>query len=245
MKRRTFITLVGGAAAIWSLAARAQQGTRRVGILVPFVADDAVAQARVAAFLQGLQQSGWEVGRNLRVETLWAGSNSEEIRRCAAELVALAPDVILASGSAVMGPLLQATRSVPVVFAIVPDPVGAGYVESLARPGGNATGFTNFDYGIGGKWVELLKQVAPAATRAGIIRDPAISAGLGMLGAIQAVAPTLGVEVSPIDVRDAREIERAVAAFARQPNSGLIVTGSAWAVAHRLGGPAQAPRGLL
>jgi putative ABC transport system substrate-binding protein len=169
----------------------------------------------------------------VRIDYRWGGGNAENIRKHAAELVALAPDVILAAGGAVVGPLLQATRTVPIVFVIVPDPVGAGFVDSLARPGGNATGYINFEYSIGAKWLELLKQIAPGVTRAAVLRDPAISTGIGQFGAIQSMAPSLGVEVSPVNVRDAAEIERAVAAFARSPNSGLIVTTSALAVVHR------------
>ena len=176
---------------------------------------------------------GWTDGRNVRIDTRWGAGDAERIRRYAAELVALAPDVILASGSAAVGPLLQATRTVPIVFVQVTDPVGAGFVASLARPGGNATGFTLFEYGISGKWLELLKQIAPGVTRAAVLRDPAIAAGIGQFAAIQAVAPSLGVELSPVDVRDAGEIERAVTAFARVPNGGLIVTASALAAVHR------------
>ena len=195
--------------------------------------DDAVAQVRNAAFLQGLQQSGWTVGRNVRIDYRWAGGNADDIRKYAAELAALAPDVILATGSAAAGPLLQVTRTVPIVFAHVPDPVGAGFVDSLARPGGNATGFTNWEYGMGGKWLGLLKEIAPGTTRAAVIRDPAITAGIGQWGAIQAVAPSVGMEVSPVSVRDAGEIERAVEVYARASNGGLIVTGSALAQVHR------------
>ena len=232
--RRKFIALIGGAAA-WPLAARAQQGEpmRRIGALMSTAADDPEGQARIAAFQQGLQQFGWTIGRNVRIDSRWPVGDSERTRRYAAELVALAPDVILATGSAAAAPLLQATRTVPVVFVIVPDPVGAGFVNSLARPGGNATGFIQFEYGISGKWLELLKQIAPGVTRAAILRDPAISAGIGQFGAIQAVAPSLGVEASPINVRAADEIERAVADFARAPNGGLIITGSALAIFHR------------
>ena len=232
--RRKFIALIGGAAA-WPLAARAQQGEpmRRIGALMSTAADDPEGQARIAAFQQGLQQFGWTIGRNVRIDSRWPAGDAERIRRYAAELVALAPDVILATGSAAAAPLLQATRTVPVVFVIVPDPVGAGFVNSLARPGGNATGFIQFEYGISGKWLELLKQIAPGVTRAAILRDPAISAGIGQFGAIQAVAPSLGVEASPINVRAADEIERAVADFARAPNGGLIITGSALAIFHR------------
>ena len=232
--RRKFIALIGGAAA-WPLAARAQQGEpmRRIGALMSTAADDPEGQARIAAFQQGLQQFGWTIGRNVRIDSRWPVGDSERTRRYAAELVALAPDVILATGSAAAAPLLQATRTVPVVFVIVPDPVGAGFVNSLARPGGNATGFIQFEYGISGKWLELLKQIARGVTRAAILRDPAISAGIGQFGAIQAVAPSLGVEASPINVRAADEIERAVADFARAPNGGLIITGSALAIFHR------------
>jgi len=232
--RRKFIALIGGAAA-WPLAARAQQGEpmRRIGALMSTAADDPEGQARIAAFQHGLQQFGWTIGRNVRIDSRWPVGDSERTRRYAAELVALAPDVILATGSAAAAPLLQATRTVPVVFVIVPDPVGAGFVNSLARPGGNATGFIQFEYGISGKWLELLKQIAPGVTRAAILRDPAISAGIGQFGAIQAVAPSLGVEASPINVRAADEIERAVADFARAPNGGLIITGSALAIFHR------------
>ena len=232
--RRKFIALIGGAAA-WPLAARAQQGEpmRRIGALMSTAADDPEGQARIAAFQQGLQQFGWTIGRNVRIDSRWPVGDSERTRRYAAELVALAPDVILATGSAAAAPLLQATRTVPVVFVIVPDPVGAGFVNSLARPGGNATGFIQFEYGISGKWLELLKQIAPGVTRAAILRDPAITGGIGQFGAIQAVAPSLGVEASPINVRAADEIERAVADFARAPNGGLIITGSALAIFHR------------
>jgi len=233
-RRREFLTLLGGAAAR-PLTARAQQREpmRRVGVLMTLSADDVIGQTRVAALLQGLQQAGWEVGRNLRIELRSSGANPEDIRKQAGELVALAPDVIVANGSAAAGPLLEATRSVPIVFAIVPDPVGAGYVDSLARPGGNATGFTSFEYGIGGKWLELLKEIGPGLTQAAVIRDPAISAGLGQWGAIQSAAPSLGLEVIPVNVRDANEIERGIAAFARKSNGGLVVSGSARVVAHR------------
>jgi len=234
MRRRAFISLLGGAAT-WPLAARAQQGEsmRRIGVLMSTSADDPEGHARLGAFQQGLQQSGWTIGRNVRIDSRWPAGDSERLRKYAAELVALSPDVILATGSAATGPLLQATRTVPVVFVIVPDPVGAGFVNSLSRPGGNATGFIQFEYGISGKWLELLKQIAPGVTRAAILRDPAISAGIGQFGAIQAVAPSLGVEVSPVNVRDADEIERAIGDFARSANAGLIITGSALAVVHR------------
>jgi len=233
MQRRALITFLAGAAA-WPLAAHAQQPDRirRIGAFAG-IEEDAEGQARFAAFLQGLRQLGWTDGRNVRIDYRWGGGNADNIRKQAAELAALAPDVVLAAGAAVVGPLLQATRTVPVVFVIVPDPVGAGFVDSLARPGGNATGFITYEYSISAKWLELLKQIAPYVTRAAVLRDPAISTGIGQFGAIQAVAPSLGVEVSPVNVRDAGEIERAIAAFARPSNGGLIVTASALVVVHR------------
>jgi putative ABC transport system substrate-binding protein len=235
LRRREFITLLGAAAATCPLAARAQQPERmrRIGVLMGPAADDPDGQARVAALLQGLQELGWAVGRNARVDIRWAAGNADDSRRYAAELVALASDVIVANGSMSMVPLLQATRSVPIVFVVVPDPVGAGNVDSLARPGGNATGFMSFEYGMGAKWLELLKQVAPGVTRVAVIRDPAITAGAGQFGAIQSVAPSFGVEVSPISARDAPEIERAIAAFAHSANGGLVVTQSALTTVHR------------
>jgi ABC-type uncharacterized transport system substrate-binding protein len=235
MRRRDFITLIGGAAAAWPLAARAQQGerVRRIGVLNTLAADDATGQARNGAFLQGLQQAGWTIGRNVQVETRWAAGDADRLRTYAAELVALAPDVILATGNAAAAPLLQATRTVPIVFVIVPDPVGAGFVDNLARPGSNATGFTSFEYGLSAKWLELLKEVAPRVTRAGILRDPALASGPAQFAAIQSMAPSLGMEVSPVNVRDVAEIERAIAAFARSANGGLVVTGSALAAVHR------------
>src|SRR5262245_25859367 len=233
MKRREFITLLGGAAA-WPLAARAQQERmRHIGVLANLAAEDPQTQTRHAAFLQALQQLGWTVGRNVRIDYRWTAGKIEEIRRHAAELAALAPDVIVAPGTSSMGSLLQATQTVPIVFVLVSDPVGAGYVASLARPGGNATGFAQYDYSLSAKWLELLKQIAPAVTRAAVLRDPAIAAGIGQLAAIQAVAPSLGVEIIPVNVRDAPEIERAVAVFARSANGGLIVTGSPFSFAHR------------
>jgi putative ABC transport system substrate-binding protein len=236
IERRKFLaTLLGGAAAAWPLAALAQQGERlrRIGVLMNQAADDPEGQARLIAFVQALQQFGWTDGRNVRIDTRWAAGDADRIRQYAAEFAAPAPDVILATGSFGVGPLLQATRAVPIVFVIVPDPVGAGFVDNLARPGGNATGFLQFEYALSGKWLELLKQVAPSVTRAAVIRDPAITAGIGQFGVIQSVAQSLGVEVSPVNVRDPGEIERAVAAFARTPNAGLIVTGSALATVHR------------
>ena len=235
MKRREFITLLGGAAAAWPVAARAQpaERVRRVGVLIPLAKDDPEAKARIAAFQQGLEQLGWIDGRNVQIDTRWAGGDMESIRKHAAELVALSPDVILAAGGAAMTPLHQATRTVPIVFTQTPDPVGAGFVASLARPGGNATGFTLFEFGISVKWLELLKEIAPNVSRAAALRDPALFSGLGELGAIQGVAPTLRVELSVIDVREAPEIERSVAAFARQSNGALIVLSSAVAIVHR------------
>ena len=233
MIRRDFITLLGGAAAGWPLAARAQQQQmRRIGVLNTLTSDDAAANARYGAFLQGLQQAGWSIGRNVQVETRWAAGDADRLRTYSAELVALAPDVILATGNAAAAPLLHATRTVPIVFVIVPDPVGAGLVDSLARPGGNATGFVSFEYGMSAKLLELLKEIAPNVTRAGIIRDPALASGPAQFAAIQSMAPSLGMEVSPINVRDASEIERAIAAFARA-NSGLVVIGSAVVAFHR------------
>src|SRR3954466_3498030 len=213
MQRREFITLVGSATAAWPLAARAQQAARmrRIGILLNASSDDPQYQAWVGAFLQALALLGWTIGRNVRIDTRWAGANAAEIRRHAAELVALAPDVILAHGAGPVAALLEATRTVPIVFVAVIDPVGGGFVDSLARPGGNTTGFTLFEYGISGKWLELLKEIAPRVTRTAILRDPDMAAGSGQLGAIQSVAPSFGVELSPVNVRDASEIERAVA----------------------------------
>ena len=206
---------------------------RRIGVLMNLAADDSQGQAWLGAFLQGLQQLGWTIGRNVRIDTRWGGGDADDIRRHAAQLAALAPDVILATGASTVGPLLQATRTVPIVFAIVVDPVGAGFVDSLARPGGNATGFSQFEYGISAKWLELLKQIAPGVTRVAVLRDPAIPSGIGQFGVIQAVAPSLGVEVNPVNVRDAAEIERAVVAFASAPNGGLILTASGLAAVHR------------
>jgi putative tryptophan/tyrosine transport system substrate-binding protein len=236
MNRREFITLLGGAAVAWPLAARAQQAerVRRIGVLLSAPAEDAEYQAWVGAFLQALAQSGWSIGRNVRIDTRWATGNADSVRRHAAELAALAPDVILAAGASTLGPLLQVTRTVPIVFSIVADPVGAGFVDSLARPGGNATGFMSFEYGFGGKWLELLKQIAPGVTRVAVLRDPATSTGIGQFGVIQAVAPSLGVEITHVNVRDDEaEIERAVTAFARSSNGGLIIIASGLALVHR------------
>jgi putative ABC transport system substrate-binding protein len=234
MRRRDFIALFASAAVARPFAAHAQQPERmrRIGVLIGIAPDDPVAQTRYAAFLQGLQQSGWIDGRNLRIETRWAAGNAADTRKYAAELVALAPDVIVSIGSANVESLLQATRTVPIVFAIVIDPVGAGIVESLSRPGGNATGFMQFDYSLCGKWPELLKQIAPGVTRVAVLRDPAIAAGIGQFAVIESVAQSVGVEVSPVNVSDAGEMERGVTAFARSSNGGLIVTASAQAVVH-------------
>jgi putative ABC transport system substrate-binding protein len=235
MRRREFITVLGGAAAAWPLAASAQQPerVRRIGVLLPAAADDPEFQARVGAFLQGLQQSGWTIGRNVRIDTRWATTSVADIRRHAAELAALAPDVILAFGASTVGPLLQATRTVPIVFPAAGDPVGAGFVDSLARPGGNATGFMSYEYSLSGKWLELLKQVAPGVRRVAVLRDPANPTGIGQFGVIQAMASALSVEVNPVNMRDADEIERAVVALVRSSNGGLIVTGSGLASSHR------------
>jgi len=234
VKRREFIALLGGAAA-WPLAARAQQGTptRRIGVLTNRAADDPEVQTRYAAFLQGLQEAGWAVGRNMRIDVRWSGGDAGRIRAFAQELIALAPDVILATNTPTVVALQQVTRTVPIVFATVGDPVGAGVVDSLARPGGNVTGFMNFEYSMSGKWPELLKQIAPGVMRAAILRDAANPAGIGQFSAIQAVAPSLGLEVSAVNVRDAGEIARAIAAFARSANSGLVATTSAMATVHR------------
>jgi putative ABC transport system substrate-binding protein len=224
MRRREFITLLGGAAAAWPLAARAQrERARRVGVLSGLSADDAQAQARNAAFLQGLSDSGWRVGRNLQIDFRWGALETARYSRYAAELVELAPDVILAVGASVVWPLLNATRAIPIVFVQVTDPVGAGYVASLARPGGNATGFTLYEFGLSSKWIELLKQIAPNVTRAAVLLDPMVPAGLGMLGAIQPLASSLRVELTPIRVSNAAELARTLAAFSRGPNDGLIV----------------------
>jgi putative tryptophan/tyrosine transport system substrate-binding protein len=235
VRRRNFIALLGGAAVAWPLAARAQQTERmrRIGVLMPLAEDHALGQARVAAFVQGLQQSGWTDGRNIRIDYRWSNGDADRIRKLAMELIALGPDVIMASTSAAVAALRQVTSTVPIVFAVVADPVGAGFVDSLARPGGNATGFLAFEYGLSAKWLELLKDIAPSVTQAGLIRDPALASGPSQFAAIQSVAPSLGMEVSPINVRDASEIERGIAALARSANGGLIVTASPLAAVQR------------
>jgi putative ABC transport system substrate-binding protein len=234
VRRRQFITLLGGAAA-WPFAARAQQGerVRRVGVFMPGAADDPEYQARNAAFLLGLGGLGWDVSRNIRIEYRWGRGDTERYRAIAAELVALAPDVILALGTATVSALLKATRSVPIVFANVSDPVGSSLVASLARPGGNATGFASSEFGFGGKWLELLKEIAPRVMRAAVMRDSAIPSQMGLFGAMQSLAPSRGVELRPIDMHDASDIERAVAAFSDEPNGALIVPASARGIIHR------------
>jgi putative tryptophan/tyrosine transport system substrate-binding protein len=234
--RRQFITLLGGAAAAWPLAARAQQPDRmwRIGVLMAAAASDPEFQARIGAFQQGLALLGWTDGRNVRIDTRWATTNADDIRRHAAELAALAPDVILAgTGTTTVAPLLQVTRTVPIVFVVVIDPVGAGFVARLARPGGNATGFLMFEYGLSGKWLDLLKEIAPGVARVAVLRDPTIASGIGQFGAIQSAAPSLRMEASPVDVRDVSEIERDIAVFARSANGGVIVTASPEASRHR------------
>jgi len=235
MRRRDFIKVIASAVASWPHAARAQLGERmrRIGAMMLLAEDDPQQKVWTESFLRGLQEAGWNDRRNIQIDYRWGGGDSARARRYAGELVALAPDVILAPGSASLGPLLQATRDIPIVFVHVPDPVGAGFVDSLAKPGGNATGFLLFEYGISTKWVQLLKQIAPAVTRVAVIRDAAITAGIGQWSAIQAMAPLVGIEVVPVNVRDSAEIERTVAAFARASNGGLIVTGSALATTHR------------
>jgi ABC-type uncharacterized transport system substrate-binding protein len=235
MRRRDFITGTISSMVAWPLAARAQQGERlrRIGVLNPFAAKDSGAQTRHAAFIQGLRQLGWIDDQNLHIDARWTGGNAADARKYAAELVALAPEVIVTSGAAGLGPMLQATRTVPIVFAIVPDPVGAGFVDSLSRPGGNATGFLMFEYSLCGKWLELLKEIAPGVTRAAVLRDPAITAGIGQFAVIQAVAPSVGVDVSPINLSTATTIERTIAAFAHLPNSGMVLTASALSAVHR------------
>src|ERR1700704_2849450 len=235
MRRREFIAGIAGSVGAWPLAARAQQGggMRRIGVLLPATTDDAEYQTRIGAFLQALAPLGWTIGRNVHIDTRWGTANAADIRRHAAELAALAPDVILAHGASTVAPLLQATRTVPIVFPVTADPVGAGFVDSLARPGGNVTGFISYEYSMSGKWLDLLEEIAPGIKRVAVLRDPTISAGIGQFGAIQTAAPSFGVELSPINVRDVAEMERAVTEFARSGNGGLIVTPSASALAHR------------
>jgi putative ABC transport system substrate-binding protein len=234
MRRREFIKAIAGSAAAWPLAASAQQPDqmRRIGVLMNQSASDPETQARTKAFLQGMQELGWIEGRNMRVDIRWDAGDVDYARKMAAELVALSPEVILSSGVTGLS-ALQKIRDIPIVFAIAPDPVGAGFVDSLARPGGNVTGFMQFEYNLSGKWLELLKEIAPGVTRAAVLRDSAISAGIGQFAVIQAVAPSVGVDVSPINLRDAAEIERAITAFARFSNGGLVVTASPLATVHR------------
>jgi putative ABC transport system substrate-binding protein len=229
LRRRAFIKVLGGTIAAWPLAAHGQQpGERvpRIGVILPATPDDAQNQAWLEAFLQGLGQSGWIIGRNIKVDTRWATANVDAVSKQAAELAAVRPDAILAAGASTMGPLLKATRTVPIVFAAVADPVGAGFVESLARPGGNATGFMAFEYSISGKWLELLKQIAPGMARVAVLRDPNNFTGLAQFGVIQAMAPALRVEVNPVSLRDVGEIERAITSFARSSGGGLIIAAS-------------------
>jgi putative ABC transport system substrate-binding protein len=234
IQRREFITLLGGAAA-WPLAARAQRSDRmrRVGVLMHLAADDPEGQRRVAAFLQGLQEAGWAIGRNVNIDMRWAAGEADRFPRYAMELVALAPDVILASAPPSVRAVQHATHAVPIVFVLVPDAVASGIVDSLSHPGGNTTGFTPNEFGMSVKWLELLKQIAPKVTRAAVLRDPAISSGIGQFGAIQGVAPSFGVEISPIGVDDAKQIERGITAFAREPNGGLIVLAQPTILVHR------------
>jgi ABC-type uncharacterized transport system substrate-binding protein len=235
MRRRDFIKAIAGSAVVWPLTVRAQQGDRmrRIGIISGAAGEESETKDRITAFLQELKHLGWAEGRNIRIEMRASAGNIGVARKYAAELVAFAPDIILASGGSTVAPLLESTHTVPIVFTITADPVGNGLVDSLARPGGNVTGFMSFDYSLSGKWLELLKEIAPSVTRAAVLRDPAIPAGIGQFAVIQAMAPPLGLDVSAINVRDAREIERAVATFARLANGGLVVAASGLAVIHR------------
>jgi len=235
MRRRDFIRAIVGSATAWPLTSRAQQSKplRRVAALMPYSANDPQAQNRNAAFLQGLQQLGWTVGQNVQIDYRWSAGSEDDTRKYAAELVALAPDVIFTSGSGAVDALRRATRTVPIVFALVADPVGAGFVSGLARPGGNVTGFTNFDYSIAAKWLSVLKEIAPNTTRAAVLRDPAITSGIGQWGAIQSASSSVGIEVNPISLTNAGEMESALAAFAHSPNGGLIATGAALTVVRR------------
>ena len=235
MRRRDFIKMIGGGATAWPLVARAQQGERmrRIGVLLPATADDKHYQIWLGAFLQGLAQAGWNIGQNVQIDIRWATASADAVRKNAAELATLAPDVIFGPGASTVGPLRQATRTVPIVFAVVADPVGAGFVDSLARPGGNVTGFMAFEYAISGKWLELLKQIVPSLTRAAVVRDAGIPTGIAQLGVIQAVAPALRVEITHVNLRDAANIEHAIAAFADSSNGGLILAASGLAYIHR------------
>jgi len=234
MRRRDFIAALGSTAATWPLVARAQQDSRmrRVGVLVPFSADDEEGQRRIAAFLKELQQFGWVKGRNIQIMDRWGAADAERIRSSMVELLGVA-DVILSQGSSITSALQQATKTVPVVFVNVADPVGAGFVDNLSRPGGNITGFMNFEYGMSSKWLELLKEIVPRMSRVGVLRDPTIASGSGQLGAIQSVAAGLGIELYPINVRDPTEIERGITGFVRSTDDGLIVTASPLAAVHR------------
>src|SRR5215831_5617224 len=233
MRRREFITLLGSASVDWPLNARAQQAerVRRIGMISG--ANDQLTQARIAAFFRELQQLGWTEGRNVHIDARWSAGNAAETRRHVAELVALAPDVIYTTGSVAMGPILEATSTVPIVFAIVPDPVGSGFVKSLSRPGDNATGFMMFEFSLCGKWPALLKEIAPHTTRAAVLRDPAVPAGIGQFAVIQSVAGSVGLEVIPVNLSDATELEREVAAFAQSANGGVILTAGALSAVHR------------
>jgi putative ABC transport system substrate-binding protein len=235
MRRRAFIGLIGGAAIGWSLSALAQQSDRmrRIGVLTNLAESDPEGHARDAAFREVLQQSGWVEGRNLRIEYRWTAGDPERARKHAQELAALAPDVILTTGSAGLVPLLQVTRTIPIVFTLVPDPVGAGFVDSLARPGGNATGFSQFEFGLSAKWLELLKEIAPGVTRAAVLREPGLTAAIAQFAALQAVAPSLRVELVPLNFRDADQVEQTLAGFVRSPTDGLIVTSGPLATVHR------------
>ena len=235
MRRREFITAIAGSAAAWPLAAHAQQTdrVRRIGVLMPLATDDPEARTRLSTFKQALQALGWIDGRNVHIDSRMSAANAADTRKYAAELAALAPDVILAGGGTGLPPLLEATQTVPIVFALVPDPVGSGFVESLSRPGGNATGFMMFEYNLCGKWLELLKEIVPSVTRAAVLRDPAVVVSIGQFAIIQSVAPSVGVDVIPVNLGDPAKIERAVTAFAGSANGGLITTASGLAAVHR------------
>jgi putative tryptophan/tyrosine transport system substrate-binding protein len=235
LRRRDFIKIIAGSAAVWPLVAIAQEagGIKRIGLLMPTTAEDPLNQAREAALLQALQQLGWTVGQNMRIDVRRFAGDLESSLKYAAELIALRPDVIVANGSVTVGPLLQVTRTIPIVFANVPDPVGAGFVESLARPGGNATGFISFEYGISAKWLELLKEIAPGVKRVAVLRDPGLAVGPAMYGAIQLVASSFSVELRSVNLRDAAEIERAIVTLAASGNGGIIITASPFATLHR------------